>query len=175
MRPLVQSLLAVAALTAMLCNPSAGFAETEKTFSLKAGSLRAGTQIILATTEELSSKTSQKGDVVQMVTKFDIRENGELLIPAGTKAVSKIADVMAKGAFGQSGRLLIEPLYIRIGDNTVRLTGGIEKKGSISAGAAVGLTVMSAAFTGRSATIPAGSELSAQVLNEIALPIIQPK
>ncbi len=132
--------------------------------------VRAGTPIQLVTTQELSSKTSQTGDLVQMATKYDIRIDGYLVIPAGTRAVGKIANAQAKGAFGQSGKLLIEPMYIRVGDDTVRLTGRSEGKGSISAGAAVGLALLSAGFTGRSATIPAGSELSAQVLNQVSLP-----
>ncbi len=163
-----QILTATAA--ALFFSASAAQAETAPNIDL-----RAGTPVLLVTTEEISSKTAQKGQLIQMETKSDIRENGVLLIPARTKAVGQVANVEAKGTFGQSGKLLVQPLYIRVGDNTVRLTGKIEEKASASAGAIVGLALLSAGFTGRSAIIPVGSELNAETLNQVSLPSAEPK
>jgi hypothetical protein len=132
--------------------------------------LRAGTSVQLVTTEELSSKTSRTGDIVHMETKSDLRVNGTLVIPAGTKAMGKVADAMAKGAFGQSGKLLVEPMYIRLGDNTIRLSGKADAKGTTSAGAYIGMALITPGFTGKSAIIPAGSELNAEVRNDVMLP-----
>jgi hypothetical protein len=156
----------VAGVAMALAMPSAGMAQ-EKPPALI---LRSATPILLITTEDLSSKTSQKGQLVNMVTKYDILVDGAVAIPAGTKAVGKISDVLAKGFFGQSGSIVVEPMYIRVGDDTVRLIGRAESKGSVSAGAVVGLLFVSAGFTGRSAIIPAGSELNAEVLNQVELP-----
>jgi hypothetical protein len=161
---------AVMACIAMaLAVPSASMAQ-EKPPALV---LPATTRILLITAEDLSSKTSQKGQMVNLVTKYDILVDGAVAIPAGTKAVGKISDVLAKGFFGQSGSIVVEPMYIRVGDDTVRLIGRAESRGSISAGAVVGLLFVSAGFTGRSAIIPAGSELNAEVLSQVELPRVK--
>jgi hypothetical protein len=131
-----------------------------------------GTEIPLVTSEVLSSKTSVKGDFVPLETAADVRIDGTLLIPAGTKAIGQVADAQAKGAMGMSGRLAIRPLYLRLGDLTVRLGGAASEKGSVTAGAVIGMAILMPGFTGRSAVIPKGSKLSGFVEHAVDLPVI---
>jgi hypothetical protein len=131
-----------------------------------------GTEIPLVTSEALSSKTSVKGDFVPIETAADVRIEGQLLIPAGTKAIAQVVDAQAKGAMGMSGRLAIRPLYLRLGDSTVRLGGASSDKGSVTAGAVIGMAFLTAGFTGRSAVIPKGSKFSGYVEHAVELPIV---
>jgi len=123
-----------------------------------------GTEVKLATTEPLSSKSNVKGDLVPLRVTEDVLVDGKIVIPAGTAAVGQIVDARAKGAMGMNGRLVLRPLYLQINGRTVRLTGVEQEKGSVSAGAVIGMvTLGTAAFTGRSASIPIGTPVTAAV------------
>lgn len=137
-------------------------------------SLPAGTEILLVTVDALSSKKQVKGDPVSLQVMNDVRIEGQLLIPAGTPATGQVADARAKGAMGMSGRLTVAPLYLRIGDETVRLSGATGNKGSVSGGAIIGMVLLTPGFTGRSAEIPAGATLRAVVLRATSLPASAP-
>jgi hypothetical protein len=130
-----------------------------------------GTEIALVTVTPLSSKTNVKGDLIALKTADDVRVSGQLVIPAGTDATGQISDAQAKGAMGMSGRLAVRPLFIRIGDRTVRLGGATSEKASVTAGAVVGMVVLTPGFTGRSASIPPGTRLSGYVTHAIELPV----
>jgi hypothetical protein len=62
---------------------------------------------------------------------------------------------------GMNGRLVIRPLYLQVHGRTVRLAGSEREKGSVEAGAVIGMAVLGPLFTGRSATIPAGTPMLA--------------
>ncbi len=88
----------------------------------------------------------------------------------GTPAIGHISDARAKGAMGMSGRLMLPPLYLRLGDTTVRVDGEASDKSSATAGAVIGLAILSAGFTGRSAELSKGTLLTGHVLRDISLP-----
>jgi hypothetical protein len=120
-----------------------------------------GTDVRLATAQPLSSKTNVKGDLVPLTVTDDVRIGDQVVIPAGTAAVGQISDARAKGAMGMNGRLVIRPLYLQVKGRTIRLAGAEREKGSVAAGAVVGMAVLGPAFTGRSANIPAGTPVLA--------------
>ena len=126
-------------------------------------SLSADTEVRLETVVALSSKTSVKGDLVALRTTQDLVVDGKVIVPKGAAATGQVSDARAKGALGMSGRLIIQPLYMTVGSTTVRLLGNASNRGSVTAGAVVGMVVLTPGFTGRSATIPAGTSLVAYV------------
>ena len=109
-----------------------------------------GTEIALVTVTPLSSKINVKGDLITLKTADDVKVSGQLLIPAGTDAIGQISEAQAKGAMGMSGKLAVRPLYIRIGDRTVRLGGAISEKASVTTGAVIGMAVLTPGFTSAS-------------------------
>lgn len=111
----------------------------------------------------LSSKTSVKGDLVALKTADDVRIEGQTVVPKGTLATGQVIEARAKGALGMSGKLGLRPLFMTLGNQTIRLAGNTSDKGSVSAGAVVGMAVLTPGFTGRSATIPTGTRLTAYV------------
>lgn len=122
-----------------------------------------GTLIRLETTKPLSSKTNVKGDMVALRTVEDVKLGDRILIPRGTEAMGQVVDARAKGAMGMSGRLTLAPLYVRVRGRTVRLIGQSADKGSVTAGAVVGMALLSPGFTGRSAEIADGTQFAAYV------------
>jgi len=122
-----------------------------------------GTDVRLATAQPLSSKTNVKGDLVHLTVAENVRIDDHVVIPAGTPAVGQISDARAKGAMGMNGRLVIRPLYLQVNGRTVRLTGSEREKGSVAAGAVVGMAVLGPAFTGRSANVPVGTPILAMI------------
>jgi hypothetical protein len=131
--------------------------------------LPVGTVVPLVTTTPLSSKVNVKGDMVPLRTARDVVIDGRVAIPADTEAVGQIADARAKGAMGMSGKLTLRPLYLEIGGRVVRLTGAAVEKGEVDPGAVVGMVLLTPGFTGRSATIPAGTPVAAMVEKAVAV------
>lgn len=129
----------------------------------RAVTLTAGLEIPLVTAQPLSSRTNVKGDMVALVTAADVSVDGVVVIPKGAQATGQVVDARAKGAMGMSGRLVVRPLYLRIGDTTVRLAGVSSRKAGVEAGAIVGMVLIAPVFTGRSAVIPPGTAMPATV------------
>lgn len=132
----------------------------------------ADTSITVSTTSDLTSKKARKGDQLALQVAEDVLMNGAVVIRKGTAAVGRIGLARDTGAFGQSGKLEIEPLFIQLSNGVVRLRGGASEKGSIEAPAAVGLLILTPGFTGRSAKIPAGTIIPARVLRSVTLPAL---
>ncbi len=123
-----------------------------------------GTEVRLITAEALSSKCQVKGDLVRLKVAEDVLVGDRIVIPSGTEAIGQVVDARAKGAMGMNGRLVLRPLYVKVGERIVRLAGLEQDKGSIEPGAVIGMVALgSAAFTGRSAEIPAGTSIRAMV------------
>lgn len=131
--------------------------------------LKAGTSIQLETVQPVSSKTAAKGDLVDLIVRDDVLVEGRVVVSRGTPAIGQISDARAKGAMGMSGRLMLRPLYIRLSDTTVRIDGEASDKGSVTAGAVIGLAILSAGFTGQSAELLKGTLLTGHVLRDISL------
>lgn len=136
--------------------------------------LPAGTEVVLATTGVITSKTHVKGDFVEMVTTADIVIDGKIVVPVGSPARAQVVSAQIRGAFGQSGRLIIEPLYIKVGDKVIRLTGTLAEKGSITPGGFVGMFALTPIISGRSAEIPPGTSIIAKVFRDVRLSVSAP-
>lgn len=136
----------------------------------------AGAPIVLTTTNDLTSKKSMKGDQVELRVAEDVYVDGVLAIPKGSAGVGTIAMAQDTGAFGQSGKLAVEPLYVKIGNEILRLKGDYAEKGTITAPGAVGMAILTPGITGRSAKIASGTTIPATVLFEktITLPLVAP-
>lgn len=136
--------------------------------------LHSGTEVPLVTDAPLSSKTSVKGDLVQLTVAEDVRVDGQVVIAKGSPATGQIVEARAKGALGMSGRLIVRPLYLRLGTDTVRLSGQAADKGSVTPGAVIGMALLTPGFTGRSAAIPAGTRIMAIVERTLGLFVAKP-
>lgn len=133
--------------------------------------LKAGTQVPLKTMSELTTngKRLKVGDRFNLEVSEAVRLNNRIAIPAGSLAVGEITTVRNKGMWGKSGNIDGRVLYVRANGQQIRLTGTLHDKGVTGTGAVVGAVVLLplAGFfmTGTSATLPAGTQVTAY-LNE---------
>lgn len=131
--------------------------------------LPAGTVVSLVTTGPLSSKTSVKGDMVTLQLAADVLVDGHVVVAKGSAATGQVAEARAKGGLGVDGRLILRPLYFRIGARVVRLSGVQATDGGVAPGAVVGLVALPV-LSGRSAQLPAGSPVWGRVERSVDLP-----
>lgn len=130
-----------------------------------------GTVIELVTDNALSSKKNVKGDLLRLRVTAPVIVDGVTAIPAGTPVVAQLTTAIERGAFGRSGRLEIELLYAELPGGTLRVRGMLEARGKKDAGGAAATAVAFLALpflaTGRSAEIPAGTEVSGRLDHDL--------
>jgi len=135
--------------------------------------LHSGTEVPLRTLRELTTEEKQLhvGDRFDMEVAEPIRLEGQVVIPQGARAVGEITEVHNKGMWGKGGRIEVRALYLVMGDRQIRLVGGQSDKGSAGGGIAVGasLIALPAGFfiTGKSAHMPAGTQLLARLDEDV--------
>ena len=100
--------------------------------------LRAGTEVRLRTLAELSSKESRPGERFDLEVADDVQLNGRTVIPAGSRAVGEVTEVKKKGMWGKSGKIETRLLYVRVGDQQVRISGQLGDKGKAGTAGVVG-------------------------------------
>lgn len=136
--------------------------------------LQIGSPVHLRLIEELSSKVTRKGDTFALEVTKDVSAEGFVVIPAGTQAVGEVTRAETKGAFGKSGKLEARILYLKLDGRTVRLTGalGVAGEGGTTETVLTAIAIGALAFvvTGKSAVLPAGTELVAITDRSVELP-----
>lgn len=134
-----------------------------------------GTEIPLQTEQELSSKTNAKGYIFELVVTQDVVRDGRVAIPKGSRAVGELSHVVAKGAFGRSGKLEARLLYLVVNDHTIRLGGRLGRRGeggtTETVLTAVAVGTLAFIVTGKSAVIPAGTLLSGYLDRDAEIPV----
>lgn len=139
------------------------------TLQARSFTLVMGTPVRLVTAQSLSSKTRVKGDLVALRTADDVVIDGVVAIPSDTPATGEVSDARIKGAMGMGGRLTLRPLYLIVGDRTIRLTGSTDDIGGVQPGALIGTVLVAPFFTGKSASIPSGTTLQSFVAKTVAI------
>ncbi|HWH22652.1 MAG TPA: hypothetical protein VNT25_05090 [Allosphingosinicella sp.] len=133
-----------------------------------------GTAVPLRTLEEITSRDAKVGDRFKLEVSEDVVLGGHVVIPAGSPAVGEITKVVGKGMFGKSGKLETRLLYVKLGDQQVKIGGKKGDRGSGGTAATVGalLFVWPAAFfiTGKSAVISPGTQAMGYL--EADLPVV---
>ena len=141
--------------------------------------LHAGTPVIVALDEFLTSKTARVGDTFKISVTEDVREQGVLAIPKGTTGHGEVTFSADNGAFGSAGILGIAVRSLDLDGRTVVLDGRYRQEGQ-SKGDAAAITMFAvgifAGFVrGKSSIIPEGRILRARIGEDFALgPAVPP-
>ncbi len=137
--------------------------------------MEAGTPVPLVTVGEVSTKTHRQGDRFDLEVSRDVLVGGHLVIPKGARGLAEVARHRARGPFGKAGMLEVRLLHVEVGGRKVRLDGGGEHKGASAAVPAVATGVITAALgsaiLGKSARIPAGTEVVGFVHRDLPLSV----
>jgi len=104
--------------------------------------LKEGTDVKLKFAQELSSKTANEDDPVNLVLDEDLKVGDVTVAKAGAKALGTITHAKKAGMMGKGGELNMRLEYVIAGDSRVRLRGTKGKEGEGKVGAAVALTVL---------------------------------
>lgn len=137
--------------------------------------IRAGSEIILRTREELTTKKKKLkvGYRFQMEVAEPVRLNNQIIIPAGTPAIGEITEIRNKGMWGKSGYIGARAISMRVGDRTIRLNGSFDDKGVTGTAGVVAAVVLIPVVgfftTGTSAMIQSGSNVKAFLDEDIAV------
>ena len=104
--------------------------------------LKEGTDVKLKFAQELSSKTANEDDPVNLVLDEDLKVGDVTVAKAGAKALGTITHAKKAGMMGKGGELNMRLEYVIAGDTRVRLRGTKGKEGEGKVGTAVALTVL---------------------------------
>jgi len=129
--------------------------------------LREGTDVKLKFAQDLSSKTANEDDPVNLVLDEDLKVGDVTVIKAGAKALGTITHAKKAGMMGKGGELNMRLEYVIAGDTRVRLRGTKGKEGEGKVGTAVALTVLFGPIGlikhGKNVEIKEGTPLTAYV------------
>lgn len=137
--------------------------------------LPANTEVVLSMNQEITTKGRQwnEGDTFNLSVVHDVTYGDYVVIPRGSRAVGKITWLTSKGAFGKSGKMDIELMYIEVGGRRIDVDGTFRQEGEGNTVATVGGVLVAGVFagfvTGRSARIPQGRELMARTALDLPL------
>jgi hypothetical protein len=152
---------ALVAGAAILLSPSAAWAQAAPVVigaPTAANVLKEGTEVRLVTVTELSSKRNKVGERFDLEVSDDVLLGGQVVIPQGARAVGEITRVKKKGMWGKSGKLETRLLYVKVGDQNVRITGAVGDKGKAGTAGVVGAVLVAPVVgffvTGTSAVVP---------------------
>lgn len=104
--------------------------------------LKEGTDVSLKFAQDLSSKTAEEDDPVNLVLAEDLKIGDVVVAKAGAKAVGTITHSKKAGMIGKAGELNMRLQYLLVGDTHVKLRGSKGKEGQGKEGTAVALTVL---------------------------------
>jgi hypothetical protein len=129
--------------------------------------LREGTDVKLKFADDLSSKTANEGDPVNLILDEDLKVGDLVVAKAGSKAVGEITNAKKAGMMGKAGELNLRLEHLTVGDQRVRLRGSKGKEGEGKVGTAVALTVLFGPIGlikhGKNVEVKAGTLLTAYV------------
>jgi hypothetical protein len=143
--------------------------------------LPAKTPLILAFSDEVSSKTALKNGEVRFVVAEDLRIGDVLVIPKDTPAIGEVVHVQKSGFGGRGGELILAARYIRLGEQRIPLrslkplAGPYAGKNNSDAALAVSIIpyagLVSLFITGGEIVIPAGTRAVALTAVEAQIPV----
>lgn len=139
--------------------------------------LPAGTSVRFTTNGPIDSRSIRQGERFGLTVADDVMAGAQLVIPRGTPAVGEVEALSDRGSFGRGAKFTLVPLFVDFGGQRINLTGKTKSEGRSQIGAAAVTTVLIGGvgllITGRSATLPAGSELRGEIRSDVSLPAIQ--
>jgi hypothetical protein len=127
--------------------------------------LPAGTQISLASVQELSSKHIKEGEHYQFQVVNDVIDNGVVVIPRGSMASGVVSMQTGRAIGGKSGKFDITFESVTANGVTFPLSGVHRQEGK---GNTVGALLGSILISGRSAVMLPGQVVTAMIKERTA-------
>ena len=139
--------------------------------SIQAVLLPAWTPVRLVTQALIDSRSAHQGQRFGLTITEDVKVGDRIVIPRSTPAVGEVEVLAQKSPGGNSGRLVLAPLFIDWAGDRIYLRGHSETAGKGAVGASVATQVLLSPLgffiSGKSATLPAGSVIEAETRNDV--------
>lgn len=136
--------------------------------------LKEGTEVPLKFANDLSSKTANEGDSVELTLDGDLKVGDVVVAKSGSRAVAVVSNAKKAGMMGKGGELNIQLQHLTVGGNRVRVRGTKGREGDSKTGTAVALTVLFGPIGlikhGKNVEVKAGTPLTAYIDQDISLP-----
>jgi hypothetical protein len=145
--------------------------------SAAAAMLPANSEVVLSLNEPLSSEDKRLGDNVSLSVSQDVKANGAVVIPRGTRAVGQVTYRKGKGGFGKAGKLELDFRYVDYDGRRIPIEGHYRQEGDGNGAAAVGAVLAAGVIGGlivhgHSARIPQNHEFTVHLVD--AIPVAAP-
>lgn len=143
--------------------------------------LRMGTSVQLELRDALTTEGKQMrvGQSIEMAVQQPVMVSGQVVIPAGSRAVAEIATVRNKGMWGKSGGFTARVMYVEANGRQIRLNGSFNDRGETGTGGVVAavafLPVAGFFVTGTSAKLAPGTHVTAFIAEDIPLAFAAPQ
>jgi hypothetical protein len=135
--------------------------------------LAEGTEVPLTFDQDLSSKTANDGDPVELVLAQDLKVGDVVVVRAGSKAVGEVTNAKKSGMMGKPGELNIKLDYLKAGNAKIHLRGTKGKEGDSGTTGVVVLTVLFGVVGfihhGKQVEIKKGTAINVFVADDIRL------
>lgn len=87
------------------------------------------TRVSMRTLSELTSRDTKRGQKFNLEVTEDVIEEGQVVIPAGSRAVGEVTNVIPKRTWGKPGKIEARILYAIAGDRQIAITGDLVHQG----------------------------------------------
>ncbi len=170
---MVQAALASALLAAAPAASGQALAPAYPTAAM--ATLRAGTEVSLRLSEELTTKDKQlrPGQRFHMEVAEPVMVNGVTVVPVGSPAMGEVTAVRNKGMWGKSGHLSARILYVTVNGRQIRMSGSFDDKGVTGTAGVVAavafVPVVGFFTTGTSARVPVGAGVKGFIDEDVPL------
>jgi len=135
-----------------------------------------GTPVILRTTEEVSSKTKNINEIVNLEVARDVTIDGKIVIKSGTPATATVISSEQKGMIGKAGRIQISLESTktvdgqRVGLRSIVTQGGKDEQATALAGGIICCPLF-LLMKGKEATIATGTEIKAYTETDMTIDV----
>jgi hypothetical protein len=148
--------------------------------------LRAGTPIVVESSQTYNAKNLSEGQTVNVRVKYNVISNKQTLVAAGALGTATISDLTKPGVFGKAGRIELQIQSVQAVDGQQILLSGIAMtaEGQNKKGLAWGLSIGLFLFTfiggviglfikGKPAEIKSGTTANASVASDAQIDVTE--
>lgn len=130
-----------------------------------------GTELGMRLEDALSSQTAKEGDRFTVSLDDDVKLPDGTILRAGYRGVGEVVEARDNGMLGKNGKLNVRLLYMKVGDDRVRLRANRGTKGETRVGATVATVILfwpAAPFIrGKDVSIKKGTVMTAYVDQDV--------
>ena len=133
-----------------------------------------GTELAMRVEDAISSNTAPEGDRFTLSLDEDVKLPDGTILRAGYRGIGEVVEARDNGMLGKNGKLNVRLVYLKVGDDRIRLRANRGSKGETRVGATVATVILfwpAAPFIkGKDVSIKKGTVMTAYVDQDAKLP-----